>query len=51
MAVHDDLTINSSKFGPAAIPPEANVFNENLMTLMAQFPKWFEARQSIAKCV
>jgi hypothetical protein len=39
---HSALTIDTAKFGEAAISDESHAFNQALMDLMAKGPKWYE---------
>ncbi|EXJ79683.1 hypothetical protein A1O3_07964 [Capronia epimyces CBS 606.96] len=42
MASHSVLTIDSSKFGTAAISEETHAFNQKMVELMANAPRWYE---------
>ncbi|KIW19922.1 hypothetical protein PV08_00497 [Exophiala spinifera] len=42
MDAHSDLSIDTTKFGRAAISAKTNALNEMLMDIMSTGPKWYE---------
>jgi len=42
MDAHNDLSVNSTKFGAAAISEDTHAFNKKLMEMMSTGPKWYE---------
>lgn len=42
MNAHSALTLDASKFDPAAISEETKAFNQKLMDIMSKGPKWYE---------
>ncbi|KAH0846953.1 hypothetical protein AYO21_02351 [Fonsecaea monophora] len=42
MDAHNAVTLETSKFHPAAISEETKAFNQGLMDIMAHGPKWYE---------
>lgn len=44
MDAHNALTLDQTKFGPAAISEDTRAFNQKLMDIMSKGPKWYEVR-------
>ncbi|KAK5246352.1 hypothetical protein LTR40_012035, partial [Exophiala xenobiotica] len=42
MDAHNDLSVNSTKFGAAAISEDTHAFNKKLMEMMSTGPKWYD---------
>ena len=42
MDAHNALTLDASKFTPAAVPEDTKAFNQKLMDIMSKGPKWYE---------
>lgn len=45
MSLKTDITLDASKFDPSAITSETTKFNEQLMKIMADGPRWWEVQQ------
>lgn len=42
MPSHSALVVDASKFDPAAVSEDTHAFNQQLIDLMAEGPKWYE---------
>ena len=42
MALKTDLNLDATLFSPSAISAQTNGFNETLMEIMSNGPKWYE---------